>query len=176
MRAILTESSRRARAISSSSPQQPARTRDPGGFRMRQHLMLSSGFAVGLAMLLLGRVPVEGQTRTAAGAAKAKPAAAKSGTALRTVDGQPDLQGMWSNATSTPLERPKNLGTKAFYTDAEIAELAGTPDLRNQTHTRADEFQPTRRVNPNNTNPFNETGNPLRQTSLIIDPPDGQFP
>jgi hypothetical protein len=43
--------------------------------------------------------------------------------APRTPDGKPDLQGIWSDGTLTPLERPKKLGTKEFYTDAEFAEL-----------------------------------------------------
>src|ERR1051325_10602120 len=35
----------------------------------------------------------------------------------------PDLQGIWTNNTVTPLERPKDLGAKEFYTDQELAEL-----------------------------------------------------
>ena len=35
----------------------------------------------------------------------------------RTPDGQPDLQGFWTNSTYTPLERPDNV-TKEFYTPA----------------------------------------------------------
>ena len=38
----------------------------------------------------------------------------------RTVDGQPDLQGFWTNSTYTPLERPKDV-TKEFYTREEVA-------------------------------------------------------
>jgi hypothetical protein len=45
-------------------------------------------------------------------------------TPSRTPDGRPDMQGIWSNATLTPLERPKGLGTKEFYTEQEFAELA----------------------------------------------------
>jgi hypothetical protein len=45
-------------------------------------------------------------------------------TPPRTPDGKPDLQGIWNNATLTPLERPKGLGAKEFYTDEEFAELA----------------------------------------------------
>jgi hypothetical protein len=44
-------------------------------------------------------------------------------TLPHTPDGKPDLQGIWTNNTLTPLERPKNLGAKEFYTDQEIAEL-----------------------------------------------------
>ena len=36
-------------------------------------------------------------------------------TPPRTPDGQPDLQGYWTNSTYTPLERPNGV-TKEFYT------------------------------------------------------------
>lgn len=42
----------------------------------------------------------------------------------RTADGQPDLQGVWTNNTVTPLERPKDLAAKEFYTEAELTDLA----------------------------------------------------
>src|SRR5580704_19137975 len=40
----------------------------------------------------------------------------------RTPDGQPDIQGMWTNITITPLERPPDLTGKSFFTKAEAAE------------------------------------------------------
>jgi hypothetical protein len=49
--------------------------------------------------------------------------AAKTWKVSRTPDGQPDLQGYWTNLTLTPLERPKGLGSKEFYTDEEIAAV-----------------------------------------------------
>jgi hypothetical protein len=45
-------------------------------------------------------------------------------TLPRLADGHPDLQGTWTNATNQPLERPKELGAKEFYTPAEYAELS----------------------------------------------------
>src|SRR5260221_6574576 len=56
-------------------------------------------------------------------AAKAKDPAAVKGTWTppRTPDGQPDLQGVWTNNTVTPLQRPKELAGKEFYTEAELA-------------------------------------------------------
>src|ERR1700747_2222500 len=45
-------------------------------------------------------------------------------TPPRTSDGQPDLQGIWTNATVTPLERPQGLGNKEFLTEKEAAEFA----------------------------------------------------
>jgi hypothetical protein len=41
----------------------------------------------------------------------------------RTVDGQPDLQGVWANNNATPLERPKELGGRAYLTEQEVAAL-----------------------------------------------------
>jgi hypothetical protein len=43
--------------------------------------------------------------------------------APRTPWGTPDLQGFYINRTTTPLERPANLGTKEFYTEEELTAL-----------------------------------------------------
>src|SRR5260370_19762643 len=47
---------------------------------------------------------------------------AKPWTPKRTPDGQPDLQGFWSNSSITPMERPAALAGKEFYTEQEQAE------------------------------------------------------
>ena len=51
-------------------------------------------------------------------------AAAKAWTLGHTPDGQPDIQGIWTNANRVPLERPKALGSKEFYSPEEAAEVA----------------------------------------------------
>jgi len=51
--------------------------------------------------------------------------------APRTSDGRPDLQGVWTNATSTPLERPAALGEKRAMTPAEAAQIEKTTAERN---------------------------------------------
>jgi len=47
----------------------------------------------------------------------------KPAPAARLADGHPDLQGEWSFATVTPLERPKQYAGKTHLTDAELADL-----------------------------------------------------
>ena len=76
-----------------------------------------------LALTLVVSAPAFAQALSPA--AKPAPAAkAKTWTPPRTLDGQPDLQGTWTNAVNTPLERPKELGAKEFYTEQEFAELS----------------------------------------------------
>src|SRR5215471_19380320 len=74
-----------------------------------------------ILVALLAQLPATAQNQSSA--AKA-PATAKAWTPPRTPDGKPDLQGIWSNNTLTPLQRPKDLGAKEFYTDQELAEIS----------------------------------------------------
>ena len=75
-----------------------------------------------IAVAALASLVVAGQTPAKA-PASTKTKNAKSWKAPRTPDGVPDFQGYWTNNTLTPLERPKSLGSKEFYTEQEIAEL-----------------------------------------------------
>jgi hypothetical protein len=73
--------------------------------------------ALSLAGVLLPLV-ITGQAPAPSAKGNAK---SKAWTAPKTPDGQPDLQGIWTNQTLTPLERPKELGDKAFLTEQEAA-------------------------------------------------------
>src|SRR5947199_8003188 len=53
----------------------------------------------------------------------AKPAAARAFTPPKTPWGEPDLQGLYSNKTITPLERPAQFAGQAELTGEEIADL-----------------------------------------------------
>src|SRR5512140_470902 len=54
----------------------------------------------------------------------------------RTPDGQPDLQGVWTNVTITPLERPANLAGKEFFTPAEARQYEKDTVDRNNADRR----------------------------------------
>jgi hypothetical protein len=94
--------------------------------------------------------------------------------APRTPDGQPDLQGIWTNATITPFERPVSLRDKAFLTDEEAKTL------EQQAADRRDEDGPPRAGDVGSYNQFwFDSGNRVvatRRTSLVVDPPDGRVP
>ena len=92
----------------------------------------------------------------------------------RTGWGVPDLQGVWTNATLTPIERPDSLAGKMVLTAEEAAEL----EVRSAEQRVASD-----RFIPGDVGAYNQfwmdggknvTGD--RRTSLIVDPPDGKIP
>ncbi len=92
----------------------------------------------------------------------------------RTGWGDPDLQGVWTNATLTPIERPLTLSDKEVLTAEEAAEL----EVRSAESRAASD-----RFIPGNVGAYNQfwmdSGKNVtddRRTSLIVDPPDGRIP
>ena len=90
-----------------------------------RHLALMGAVALVAAVgMLVAPAPVAGQAPAKAkepAKAATTSTAKKAWTAPRTPEGVPDLQGYWTNSTLTPLERPKGLGSKEYYTDQEVA-------------------------------------------------------
>ena len=130
-----------------------------------------------IAVALVAPLAVPGQSQTSASAAKAT-AAAKTWTQQRTPDGQPDLQGIWSNSTLTPLERPRELGGKQFFTEEEAAAYEKQVLTRNNADRR-DNRDAEADVSLAYNDFWYDRGTrivPTGRTSLIIDPPDGRIP
>ena len=110
------------------------------------------------------------------------PAVAQTGewTAPRTTFGQPDLQGVWDFATITPLERPERFGDRAVMTAEESAayERERFELVDHDTKEGADAWSargPAITTNSGSTAGFGDAVEG-RQTSLIVDPPNGRIP
>ena len=102
-----------------------------------------------------------------------------------TLDDQPDLQGIWTFRTITPLQRPAALEGKAVLTPEEAAIFEESENLR----LNRDLIDPEKGgagyapVSEGGVIAYNEfwyeRGNQLtpdKRTSLIVDPPDGRIP
>ena len=89
--------------------------------------------------------------------------------------GDPDLEGVWSNQTPVPLERPAALGQKAYFTEAEAA-AAEKNALASALKNVAAEIATSGEFNEI----WMESGkgkvNRSRRTSLVADPADGKIP
>ena len=110
-------------------------------------------------------------TVTVARADKAQTKGPSSWSSQRTSWGDPDLQGVWTNATATPLERPKELEGRPVLTDRERLDLDRQVAQKNST----DNAPPA--GNPGSHNEFWRERGPLGQrTSLLVDPADGKLP
>ena len=146
------------------------------------------GAAVAAAGLLLA------VTLTAQSPAPSSGSGAPAGWQVpRTRDGRPDLQGVWGNNSVTPMTRPRQWKDKTSLTDAEVQELKGLAaqavdqggdaifgnfvqqllDAKDKGKYEQVSYDPT-------TGNYNQFWMADREwdnrTSLIVDPPDGQFP
>jgi len=136
---------------------------------MRHRLPASLVGAAAMAVLFL--LPVSAQQR------RPQVTPAKGWVAPKTPDGVPDIQGVWSNATVTPLQRAANLADKQFFTEAEAQAFERDVVSRNNADVRG--ATAAQDVGTAYNALWYDRGNqvvPTLRTSLIIDPPDGRIP
>jgi len=114
-------------------------------------------------------------------------------TMPRTPDGKPDLQGIWSNATITPLERPQNVAD-LILTEEQAARMEkNTADRVEERNQPSDPNRPAPpKGGDGSTGAAGNVGgynnfwldpgervariDGLPRSSLIIDPPNGRVP
>ena len=130
---------------------------------MSGRVMVMPGLMVLIAMLSLSSVTIADQHPGEASKATWAPP--------RTSDGQPDLQGYWTNDAYTPVERPVELGEKEFFTEAEAAAYF---------KKRQDQLFGQSKDNIHYDDAIWQAENYQKQanlrTSLINDPRDGRIP
>jgi hypothetical protein len=128
------------------------------------------------AIILIGTLavlPVAAMAQTAAG--PVKKSAARPYSPPRTPWGEPDLQGVYSNRTITPFERPANLAGKEVLTDEEVAALERAAAANSADRREGGAEADVSRA-------YNEfwwdRGKKVttRRSSLVVDPPDGRVP
>jgi hypothetical protein len=91
-------------------------------------------------------------------------------------DGNPDIQGIWTNKTVTPFERPADLGDKEFFTPAEAREYVERTLARTNRDNRTDDVNDVLSA-------YNafwwDSGTsllPNMRTSIVIEPKNGRIP
>jgi len=134
------------------------------GDRPYRELSIALAIVAAVAFIAI-RLAAQAPTDKKAPGPEAKPAAT---APLRTPDGQPDLEGIWSYANLTPMERPREFGNRASITAEEAAEFEKRAKQRG--NARLDlELAYDARV-------WRDNGKMSTRTSLIVDPPDGRIP
>ena len=111
----------------------------------------------------------------------------------RTADGKPDLQGIWSNATITPLERPANVKDLVLSEEEAARMEKATVDRRDERNQPSDPNRPAPpKGGDGSTGAAGNVGgynnfwldpgervarvDGMPRSSLVIDPPNGRVP
>jgi hypothetical protein len=134
--------------------------------------LLRSMITVAVAATAVSAVISVSVTRPSAQAPAAS--ATAPAPALKTPWGEPDLQGIWTDETDTPLQRPAKYASQEFFTAAQRAEL---DEVRSAMlgRDRRGERGTERDVSGAYNSVFVSVKRIGARTSLIIDPPNGRI-
>jgi hypothetical protein len=116
-----------------------------------------------LGLIVAAAVSVSGQSKTPAPVVP------------RTGDGRPDLQGTWDFAQLTPLERPGTFAGRQSLTDDEAEEFA-QQKIVTSNKDRRDGGAAADVERAYNDFWWDFGTRVAKQTSLVVDPPDGRIP
>jgi hypothetical protein len=138
---------------------------------MRYPFVVSPALLAVAVIFWLAPAPANAQTAR-------KAPATKDWTTPRTPWGDPDLQGTWTadDCIGTPLNRPANLADKPYYTEQELAQRQSQLAKQHQNDLQ-ENVAPDQRVGTGPPSHWGERARrPCKQTSLVVDPPNGRTP
>jgi hypothetical protein len=89
--------------------------------------------------------------------------------------GDPDLQGIWTDESDTPMQRPAKYASQEFFTDEQRAELD-----KQRSALPSRDRRPERGTEADVAGAYNAVFTPMKRTgtrtSRIVDPPNGRLP
>ena len=140
-----------------------------------RHRFSGSTITVAIAAAAVCGVISVSSKRTSAQAPAASGTTPATSPSPKTPWGEPDLQGIWTDETATPLQRPARYANQDVFTAAERAEL---DRVRSEVlgRERRAERGTERDVSGSYNNVFVSFKRTGARTSLIVDPPNGRIP
>jgi hypothetical protein len=143
---------------------------------MRYRFLSSMGALAVVAAVM--PLPAAGQAPATAAKTAAPARTTKPYTQAKTPWGDPDLQGIWNNATSTPMQRPAGVGEKGVLTEQEADQFAEelAENLNRDRRDGGPEADVARAYNEHWMDARRLEAVKDRRTSLIVDPPNGRIP
>src|SRR6266704_312924 len=140
---------------------------------MRIRLLKSMGAVAAIISVLVFLKPAQVTVAQEGPTPSVKPPAAAQ--VLKTPWGEPDLQGIWTDESDTPLQRPAKYANQEFFTEAQRAELDKERAAllgRDRRVERGTELDVAGAYNA----AFMSIKHTGARTSLIVDPPNGRIP
>jgi hypothetical protein len=149
-------------------------------WRWLSSIVLAAAAAIVMSSALVAQTAKTAAAKPSAAAAPAKAAPARAANTAayvkKTPWGDPDLQGVWNDATSTPLQRPAGKGETVSGNEANLFEEQLANDLSRDRRDGGPEVDVNRAYNEHWMDARRLKITNDRRTSLIVDPPDGRLP
>ena len=142
-----------------------------GESQKKCRLPVAAALAAAAAFVVLSTQPALGQAGKAA-------QAAKTWIQPKTPWGDPDLQGTWTSddCIGTPLNRQAKFGDRLYYTEQELTDREKQLDTQKDRDSE-ETVASNQRVGTGPPSHWGERARrPCRQTSLVVDPPNGHTP
>jgi hypothetical protein len=140
--------------------------------RLSIPMMTVAGIAAMTGVVISASIaPASAQAPAAASVSTA----ATTAPSIRTPWGEPDLQGIWTDETDTPLQRAPQFADQEFFTDAQRTDLD-----RQRSALMGREKRAERGTDADVAGAYNDVFTPKKRTgvrtSRIVDPPNGRLP